>query len=131
MFQLHEPQTPRLQRHIFVGLTALMVLLPLGACVYLAFSIPDFKGQPRQPDVRMIANFQQYKSDFERLRQMIIEDKGLVGVDDDSTEPRDPQSIGLSPERIAQYRKYFNSWASRADSTQLTTETKSSLLPYH
>ena len=66
-----------------------------------------FWEQSHLPDSQLIANFQEKKADFEHLRQMILEDEGLTRVDVDWTEPRDPQTVGISSERIAEYRKMF------------------------
>jgi hypothetical protein len=92
---------------IIIGAGVLLVLIPL--CYYLCFSFLvwlSFQKQ-HQADAQMIANFQKHQNDFERLRQMVLEDKGLIRVDDDWTEPHDPQTIGIKPERIAQYRSLF------------------------
>lgn len=66
-----------------------------------------FEGQPHLPDDQLIANFQAHKPEFERLRLMILEDKGLTRVDVDWTQPNDPTTIGVTPERIAEYRRLF------------------------
>lgn len=63
--------------------------------------------QPHLPDKELIANFNAHKADFEKLVSMVLEDKDLTRVDDDWTSPRDPQTIGVSPERIAEYRQMF------------------------
>jgi hypothetical protein len=108
MFQINKSESAIRQKLIFFGLAALIVFIPIGGCIYFTLSFPDFNtGQPHQSDAQMIANFQKYKSDFERLRQMILEDKGLTRVDDNWTEPRDPLTIGIKSERIAQYRRMF------------------------
>jgi hypothetical protein len=76
--------------------------------LFLSNCSDPFQGQPHLPDAQLIANFQAHKEGFERLRQMIIEDKGLTRVDDNWTAPGDPKAIGVSPERIAEYRKLFS-----------------------
>ena len=38
---------------------------------------------------------------------MVVNDKGLVRVDDTWTKPEDPATIGVNPERIADYRARF------------------------
>jgi hypothetical protein len=55
----------------------------------------------------MIRNLEEHRAVFEHLIAMIREDKGLERVDDDWTRPDDPASIGVSPERIAEYRRLF------------------------
>jgi|SRR5256885_12122541 len=56
-------------------------------------------------DGAMIANLARNRATFERLLAMIHEDRGLERVDVDWTRPEDPASIGVSPERIATYRR--------------------------
>ena len=60
---------------------------------------------PILPDETLIRNFQQHRSTFEELRQMIVADSGLHRVDDDWTDPADPATVDVSPERIADYRR--------------------------
>jgi hypothetical protein len=62
---------------------------------------------PIWPDDFLIAAFRQHRSTFEELRQMILADSRLRRVDEDWTDPRDPATIGISPERIAEYRRLF------------------------
>jgi hypothetical protein len=88
-----------IRRKLFFGLVGLLLLLT--GC-----SDP-FEGQPHLSDSQLIAAFQTHKPDFERLRTMILEDKGLTRVDDDWTVPTDPQTIGITVQRIAEYRKLF------------------------
>jgi hypothetical protein len=57
------------------------------------------------PDDLLLAAFQQHRSTFEQLHQMIVTDSQLHRVGEDWTDPRDPATIGISPERIAEYRK--------------------------
>lgn len=38
---------------------------------------------------------------------MALQDRQLTGVDGDWTEPRDPKTIGISEERVAEYRMLF------------------------
>jgi hypothetical protein len=63
---------------------------------------------PIWPDDLLIAAFRQHRSTFEELRQMILADSRLRRVDEDWTDPRDPTTIGVSPERIATYRRLFS-----------------------
>ena len=56
-------------------------------------------------DEALIRNLAEHRAVFDRLIAMIREDKGLERVDDDWTRPDDPASIGVTPERIAEYRR--------------------------
>jgi hypothetical protein len=49
--------------------------------------------------------FKQHRAEFEKLRQLIASDKGLVRVAEDFTYPSDPAQVGISMERINEYRK--------------------------
>jgi hypothetical protein len=64
--------------------------------------------QPHLPDAQLIANFHAHKEEFERLRQMVIEDKGLTMVNDLWPAPDDPKPSECSQERAAEYRKLFS-----------------------
>lgn len=85
----------------------------------LFFVFPDFSSRlmmyyaiqsvsrPHQKDAELIARFQMKKTEFERVRAMITSDSKLERVDDTWTRPSDPSVIGVSPQRIAEYRKIF------------------------
>ena len=58
-------------------------------------------------DQALIQNFTARKEEFQELVAMIQADKGLRGIDDNRTDPSDPSTVGVSPERVADYRKRF------------------------
>ena len=60
--------------------------------------------QPHPADHEMIANFQGHRAEFDHVRDMILHDAGLLRVDDHETWPKNPQVVGVTPERIAEYR---------------------------
>lgn len=62
----------------------------------------------------LIANFQSHKSQFDQLLQMFIADKGLGRVAKDFTRPANPAEIGVTPERLAEYRKLFTTLGLRS-----------------
>jgi hypothetical protein len=66
-----------------------------------------FEGQPHLADDQLIGKFHEHRADFERLREMVLEDRGLTRVDDDWTAPSDPTTIGVTADRIAEYRLLF------------------------
>ena len=106
--EIRNNRRSRKRKLIIIGAVALLALIL--SCLYFC-SFPflvwySFQKQ-HQADAQMLANFQKHKNDFELLRQMVLEDKGLTRVDDDWTNPHDPQTIGVKPERIAQYRNLF------------------------
>ena len=53
----------------------------------------------------MLRNLNSNQATFDRLLVMINEDRGLERVDVDWTDPDDPSKIGVSAERIAEYRR--------------------------
>lgn len=63
--------------------------------------------RPHQTDAEMLARFQMKKPEFERLRSMIASDSKLERVDDNWTSPKNPSTIGVSSERVAEYRRLF------------------------
>ena len=61
-----------------------------------------------QPDQTLIDNFQSHKSEFDQLLHMFLADKALGRVAYDFTRPENPQSIGISQERLKEYRGLFD-----------------------
>lgn len=59
-------------------------------------------------DQTLLDNFLKHEQDFEKLIAMIRVDKQLQRVDDNWTNPGDPESIGVSQERIREYRSMFS-----------------------
>jgi hypothetical protein len=57
-----------------------------------------------QSDAELIETFRRHRAQFERLRQMLGEDRGLLAVDDRRTWPEDPVAVGVPASRIDQYR---------------------------
>lgn len=77
----------------------LWLFLPAGvvALVWLSLQPPS--------DAAMIRNLADNRAAFETLIAMIGADRGLERVDVDWTSPGDPTKIGVSAERIAEYRR--------------------------
>jgi hypothetical protein len=66
-------------------------------------------GCSRHPsDSALLKNFQSHRAEFNHLLVMFLADKGLGRVAYDFTRPEDPASVGVSPERLAEYRKLFD-----------------------
>jgi hypothetical protein len=61
--------------------------------------------KPILSDEILIRKFQRNRSTFEELRQMIVADSQLYRVDDDWTDPSNTATVGVSPKRIAEYRR--------------------------
>lgn len=56
-------------------------------------------------DEIMLAHFAKNRASFETLQQMAIKDSKLNRVDDNWTDPENPEEIGVSVERIRTYRE--------------------------
>jgi len=59
---------------------------------------------PHRTDEALLENFRRHRADFERLREMVDQDKALLGVTDDRTQPDDPEAVGIPASRIAEFR---------------------------
>ena len=59
-------------------------------------------------DQSLIDNFQSHKSEFNQLLQMFRADRSLGRVAYDFTRPANPQDIGISQQRLAEYRALFD-----------------------
>ena len=59
-------------------------------------------------DEFLIANFEANKSEFNTLLEMFRRDTGLIYFAHDHTIPEHPESVGISPERLEQYRHMFS-----------------------
>lgn len=57
------------------------------------------------PDQQLLANFRRHQETFDQVIRMLQTDKGLIRVDEDWTDPDDPGTIGVSPARLAEYRR--------------------------
>ncbi len=55
-------------------------------------------------DRQLINNFRLHRVQLDELAQMRRTDKGLMQVGEDWTQPSDSKTVGVSPERIANYR---------------------------
>jgi len=58
-------------------------------------------------DAELLKNFQTHQVEFEQLLKMFLADKELGRVAPDFTRPDDPRTVGVSPERLGEYRSLF------------------------
>lgn len=56
----------------------------------------------------MIRHLKQNMAKFEAIVAMAREDRGLIRIDEDWTEPADLAAIGIGPDRLADYRRRFS-----------------------
>lgn len=75
----------------------------LAVCLVLA----GCGDRPHAKDQVMLDDFARHEKGFEELAAMLREDRKLIRVDKDWTDPADPATIGVSAERIAEYRRRF------------------------
>jgi hypothetical protein len=59
-------------------------------------------------DREMIGNFQTHKVEFSKLLAMFQADKGLLYFSNGRTRPEDPQSVGVTPQRLKEYEVMFS-----------------------
>src|SRR6266567_6667782 len=104
------PLMPRVLTPLLAWTIGALAVLLVTAVALLAPFVAIFESWapgPRPSDAALIENFHVRRAVLERLVAMIREDRGLKRVDDTWTDPADPATIGVSPERIALYRKLF------------------------
>jgi hypothetical protein len=56
-------------------------------------------------DRELLANFERHEATFNQLIEMTKADRWLDRVDEDWTSPKNPDANGVSPDRIAMYRR--------------------------
>ena len=90
----------KFSRRSSVSIFALGLLAPLRASA---------QGAPDRPpnDAEMIEHLRERRAEFEALVAMAHQDKGLVRIDQDWTEPEDLSSIGVTRKRLSDYRRRF------------------------
>ena len=65
-------------------------------------------GPNHQNDKKLIDNFTAHEGEFEKLVLMLRTDKKLKRIDDTWTSPEDTTSVGVTRERVAEYRSMFS-----------------------
>ena len=93
------------QMNLLTLLSILVLLLGVISCGFLG----DI---PHQTDAEMVENFRLHRADFENLLAMIRDDESKIGkrlyrIDYDWTEPKDLGALGISDERVREYRSLF------------------------
>lgn len=82
---------------LYVIFISVLLALGLSAC-----------SAPRPSDAEIIARFQTNRAQIEKLMGMMRSDRVLTRVDDNWTDPADPEAVGISNERIAEYRSILH-----------------------
>jgi hypothetical protein len=55
-------------------------------------------------DRKLLSNFDKHEATFNKLIEMLKTDGDLIRVDEDWTNPEHPDTVGISPARIVEYR---------------------------
>ena len=77
-----------------------------GTLVLIALLIWTLRiGGTPPSDQKLLSNFDKHEAIFNKLIDMIKTDSDLIRVDEDWTDPKDPETIGVSPARISTYRQ--------------------------
>lgn len=71
-------------------------------------------GNTRPTDRELLERFHKHRADLDELVRMFEADKGLGRVGASFTRPKDPSSVGVSPERIQEYRRLCSAVGARA-----------------
>ena len=80
---------------------ALVLVSPI---IWLAMVDP-FGGGAHPTDAALLAQFREKRAVLEQLVAMTDQDRGLQRVGPDFTRPEQPETIGISADRIALYRR--------------------------
>jgi hypothetical protein len=100
-FREHETKRIRWKRILFSLGVASSAILILISVLFWVVRI----GMTPPSDQRLLANFDRHEGIFNALIEMLKADEGLIRVDEDWTNPKDPETIGVSPARISTYRQ--------------------------
>jgi hypothetical protein len=80
----------------------------LTVTIFLLMAGCASKPSTYRTDEYLIANFRAHKAEFNALLDMFRADKGLIYFSRGSIVPNNPQSVGVGPERLEQYRQLFS-----------------------
>lgn len=64
-------------------------------------------GPAVRSDKEMLESLVEHRADLDRLIAMLSHDRGLVAVDFDWTDPANPTSLGVTSDRVNEYRAVF------------------------
>jgi hypothetical protein len=97
-------------RWVSVVIAALLLCLASSIALYtIGFWVHELSAVFGQHPsaVELIDNFHAHRAEFDLLLEMCLEDEGLVRVAYGWTQPEDPSSIGITQERLKEYRALF------------------------
>lgn len=85
------------KRGLSLVLASVFLIIALAAGVDYLFRPPS--------DQTLLAHFERHEATFRRIVQLKDADKNLFRVDESWTDPDQPQTIGVSSARLAEYRR--------------------------
>lgn len=96
-------------RNLRVAALVVGALLLLGLVVVARLGLFGLGDCPHPADAELIARFERRRPELEALRRMIVEDRGLLRVTLDASDPELPDTVGVSGARIEAYRTALRS----------------------
>src|SRR6266567_2930874 len=103
--------TPPAMNHltrIVVALRSIQSCVTGSLIVAMVLMVGCDRQDQHKADEKLIASFLRHRADFEQLRQMATADSTLRRVSDSWTDPPDLASAGVSPQRVAEYRRLLH-----------------------
>jgi hypothetical protein len=100
---LRERETQRIQsKKLLVVLGAFIS----GTTILIGLLIWIVRSDLNPPsDQKLLANFDHHEATLNNVIEMLRADEDLIRVDEDWTDPKNPETIGVSPSRINAYRQ--------------------------
>lgn len=80
-------------------------MIRMRVCCIVVTAVLTACGGSHPRDAELLHSFAEHRKDLDQLVQMFQADKGLGRVGGTFTRPEDPGKVGLSPQRIAEYRR--------------------------
>ena len=93
---------------IILGVSVLLGCLVVAASCLILLILRDDMAGAHPSSQELINNFHNHRPEFERLLQMAQEDPELYRVAYDFTRPENPETIGVTQERLDEYRRLFD-----------------------
>ncbi len=88
----------RLLFSLGVASSAILILIGVLFCTIRSDMTPP-------SDQRLLANFDRHEATFNALIEMLKTDEGVIRIDEDWTDPKNPETIGVPATRIVTYRR--------------------------
>jgi hypothetical protein len=93
---------------VIIGVSLLLALLVVVVACIMLFLLSNELGGEHPSSQELIDNFYSHCPEFDQLLQMALEDQELSRVAYDFTRPENPETIGVTQERLNEYRRLFD-----------------------